>query len=242
MTDPAALDAPIAFVAGLLSFLSPCVLPLVPSYLGFLTGMNLDEMTGRRWLALAHATCFVIGFSLIFLALGATATALGFALKQHQVWLTRIGGALIIAFGLVCLGVIRMPTLMADRRLHLADKPLGFLGSVLVGMTFAAGWTPCIGPVLGGVLSMAGSEGDLHHGLLLLGAYSAGLAVPFLVAAWALGAFLAWFQRFRKFLPWVMRLSGALLVLVGILMISGEFTRLATLMQGWTPAFLRERL
>jgi len=242
VTDPAALDAPIAFAAGLLSFLSPCVLPLVPSYLGFLTGMNLDEMAGRRWLAVAHAVCFVIGFSLIFLALGATATALGFALKQHQVWLARIGGGLIIIFGLVCLGVIRMPTLMADRRLHLADKPLGFLGSMLVGMTFAAGWTPCIGPVLGGVLSMAGSAGDLRHGLLLLGAYSAGLAVPFLVAAWALGAFLAWFQRFRKFLPWVMRLSGALLVIVGVLMISGEFTRLAALMQGWTPAFLRERL
>ena len=242
MNPPATLDFGIAFIGGLLSFLSPCVLPLVPSYLGFLTGMNLDEMEGKRWLALSHAICFVIGFSLVFLALGASATALGFALKQHQGLLQKIGGVLIIVFGLVCLGVIRMPSLMADKRVHLADKPLGYLGSVLVGMTFAAGWTPCIGPVLGGVLGLASSSADVHRGLLLLGAYSLGLAVPFLLAAWALGGFLAWFQKFRRYLPWVMRLSGALLVLVGLLMVTGQFTRLATWMQGLTPAFLRERL
>ncbi|HKV74431.1 MAG TPA: cytochrome c biogenesis protein CcdA [Gemmatimonadales bacterium] len=242
MNPPVTLDFGIAFLGGLLSFLSPCVLPLVPSYLGFLTGMNLDEMEGKRWLALSHAVCFVIGFSLVFLALGASATALGFALRQHQGLLQKIGGVLIIVFGLVCLGVIKMPSLMADKRVHLADKPLGYLGSVLVGMTFAAGWTPCIGPVLGGVLGLASSSADVHRGLLLLGAYSAGLAVPFLIAAWALGSFLAWFQKFRKYLPWVMRLSGALLVLVGILMVTGQFTRLATWMQGLTPEFLRERL
>ncbi len=242
MNPPVTLDFGIAFLGGLLSFLSPCVLPLVPSYLGFLTGMNLDEMEGKRWLALSHAVCFVIGFSLVFLALGASATALGFALKQHQGLLQKIGGVLIIVFGLVCLGVIKMPSLMADKRVHLADKPLGYLGSVLVGMTFAAGWTPCIGPVLGGVLGLASSSADVHRGLLLLGAYSLGLAVPFLIAAWALGSFLAWFQKFRKYLPWVMRLSGALLVLVGILMVTGQFTRLATWMQGLTPEFLRERL
>lgn len=242
MNEPATLDATVAFVAGLLSFLSPCVLPLVPSYLGFLTGMNLDEMEGKRWLALSHAICFVIGFSIIFLLLGASATALGFALKQHQGIVQKVGGVLIIVFGLICLGVIKMPSLMSDKRVHLADKPLGYLGSVLVGMTFAAGWTPCIGPVLGGVLGLASSSTDLHRGLLLLGAYSAGLAVPFLIAAWALGSFLAWFQKFRRYLPWVMRLSGAMLVLVGILMVSGEFTRLATWMQGLTPAFLKERI
>jgi cytochrome c-type biogenesis protein len=242
VSEPVTLSLTFTFLAGLLSFLSPCVLPLVPSYLGFLTGMNLDEMEGKRWLALSHALCFVLGFSLIFLALGASATALGFALKQHQGLLQKVGGVLIIVFGLICLGVFKLPSLMADKRVHLADKPLGYMGSVLVGMTFAAGWTPCIGPVLGGVLGLAGSSTDVQRGMLLLAAYSAGLAVPFLIAAWALGSFLSWFQKFRRYLPWVMRLSGAMLVLVGVLMVSGEFTRLATWMQGLTPEFLKERI
>ncbi|MFL5474540.1 MAG: cytochrome c biogenesis CcdA family protein, partial [Gemmatimonadales bacterium] len=178
MNEPAALGLLVAFAAGLLSFLSPCVLPLVPSYLGFLTGMTLPEVEQRRRVALIHATLFVAGFSLVFILLGATATALGRTLNYYQVWVQRIGGALIVAFGLICLGVIRSPWLYQEHRLQLEHKPVGYLGSALVGMVFAAGWTPCIGPVLGGILSLAASAGDVHRGVLLLAVYSAGLALP----------------------------------------------------------------
>jgi cytochrome c-type biogenesis protein len=232
----------VAFVAGLLSFLSPCVLPLVPSYVGFLTGMTLPELTSRRRLALAHAACFVLGFSLIFILLGASATALGRALKFYQVWLTRAGGVLIMVFGLYCLGVLKLKALQMERRVQLQDKPVGFLGSVLVGIAFGAGWTPCIGPILGAILSLATVETDVARGMGLLAAYSAGLAVPFLLAALAVNAFLDWFQRFRRYLPWVMRMSGVLLVAVGALMVSGEFTRLSGWLQALTPEFLRSRL
>jgi len=232
----------VAFAAGVLSFLSPCVLPLVPSYLGFLTGMTLEEMSGRRRMAMVHALLFVFGFALIFVILGASATALGSALKYYQVWLQRVGGVLIIVFGLYAMGLLKFRFLQMDQRVHLDRKPIGYLGSVLVGMAFAAGWTPCIGPILGGILGMAATQGDVGRGMALLGAYSAGLAVPFLAAAWAMEAFLDWFQKFRKYLPWVMRLSGLLLIFVGLLMVTGEFTRLAGWLQGLTPGFLKGRL
>jgi cytochrome c-type biogenesis protein len=239
---PASLGLVVAFAAGVLSFLSPCVLPLVPSYVGFLTGMTLDETTARRRLAVTHALLFVAGFSLVFVLLGASATALGGALRHYQVWLQRAGGVLIILFGLVCLGVIRVGWMEQERRLQLRDKPIGFLGSALVGMAFGFGWTPCIGPVLGAILSLAATSNDVTRGMLLLGVYSAGLALPFLLAAYALEAFLDWFQRFRKYLPWVMRASGALLVFVGLLLVSGEFTRLAGWLQALTPEFIRSRI
>jgi cytochrome c-type biogenesis protein len=242
VSEPVSLGLFVAFAAGLLSFLSPCVLPLVPSYIGFLTGMSLPEMSGRRRVALTHALLFVLGFSLVFIALGASATALGRALNYYQVWLQRIGGVLIIAFGLVCLGVIRIGALAQERRVQVERKPVGYLGSALVGMAFAAGWTPCIGPVLGGILGLAATSQDLSRGMLLLAVYSAGLAVPFLIAAAALESFLAWFQRFRRFLPWVMRASGVLLIFVGLLMVTGEFTRLAGWLQQFTPGFIREQI
>ncbi len=242
MTDAAPLGLVVAFAAGLLSFLSPCVLPLVPSYIGFLTGMTLEEMAARRRLPLVHATLFILGFTLIFILFGAGATALGRTLRYHELWLQRAGGALIIAFGLVCLGVIRVGALQQERRLHLQAKPVGYLGSVLVGMAFAAGWTPCIGPILGGILGLAAAQETLSRGVVLLTAYAAGLAVPFLAAAWAVESFMAWFQRFRRFLPWIMRASGVLLIAVGALLVTGHFTRLAGWLQEMTPAFLRERL
>lgn len=242
MNEPAALGFLVAFVAGLLSFLSPCVLPLVPSYLGFLTGMTLPEVTVRRHRALLHALLFVGGFSLVFILLGASATALGRALNYYQIWLQRVGGVLIILFGLLCLGVFNLRLLSQERRVQLDRKPLGYLGSALVGMAFAAGWTPCIGPVLGGILGLAATSTDVSRGMVLLAVYSAGLALPFLIAAVAIESFLAWFQRFRRFLPWVMRISGALLLFVGILLVTGEFTRLAGWLQSLTPEFLREQL
>jgi cytochrome c-type biogenesis protein len=242
VSEPAVLGVLVAFAAGLLSFLSPCVFPLVPSYIGFLTGMTLPEMGTRRRVALLHALLFVLGFSLVFVLLGASATALGRALNYYQIWLQRIGGMLILGFGLLCLGLIKSPLLDLDRRVQLEHKPVGYLGSALVGMAFAAGWTPCIGPVLGGILSLAATTADVRRGMLLLAFYSAGLALPFLLAALAVESFLHWFQRFRPLLPWVMRISGGMLVLVGLLLISGEFTRLAGWLQGLTPEFLRERL
>ena len=242
MSEPATLGIAVAFAAGLLSFLSPCVLPLVPSYVGFLTGMTAPEMGGRRHVALLHALCFVAGFSLIFVLLGASATALGRALNYYQVWLQRAGGVLIIAFGLVCLGVVKLEWLTRERRLHIEQKPVGYLGSALVGLAFGAGWTPCIGPVLGAILGLAATSADLSRGMLLLAVYSAGLAIPFLIAAVAVERFLDWFQRFRKYLPWVMRVSGALLVLVGILLLTGQFTRLAGWLQTFTPELLRSQL
>jgi cytochrome c-type biogenesis protein len=242
VTAPDTLGLFVAFAAGLLSFLSPCVLPLVPSYIGFLTGMSLSEMSGRRRVALGHALLFVLGFSLVFVLLGASATALGRALNYYQLWLQRIGGVLIIGFGLVCLGVIRVGFLSAERRVEVEHKPVGYLGSALVGMAFGAGWTPCIGPVLGAILGLAATSQDLGRGMLLLAAYSAGLALPFLAAAVALDSFLGWFQRFRRYLPWVMRVSGVLLIFVGVLMVTGEFTRLAGWLQQFTPEVVREKI
>jgi cytochrome c-type biogenesis protein len=232
----------IAFGAGLLSFLSPCVLPLVPSYLGFLTGMTLEEMGDRRRWAFWHALCFVAGFSLIFILMGAGATALGSTLKYHKVLLAQIGGVLLIFFGLYSIGVVRSAFMDREKRLHLDRKPMGFLGSMLVGMAFAAGWTPCIGPILASILTMGGMSGDVGRGIVLLSAYSAGFAIPFLIAAWAVDSFRAWFQRFRRWMPWVQRASGVLLIIVGLLMVTGEFTRLAAALQALTPDFLRERL
>jgi cytochrome c-type biogenesis protein len=204
--------------------------------------MSLPEMSGRRRAALGHAVLFVLGFSLVFMLLGASATALGRALNYYQVWLQRIGGVLIIAFGLVCLGVIKVGFLNQEHRLQMEHKPMGYLGSALVGMAFAAGWTPCIGPVLGGILGLAATSQDLGRGMLLLAVYSAGLAVPFLLAAVALESFLNWFQRFRRYLPWVMRITGVLLIFVGVLMVTGEFTRLAGWLQQFTPSFIREQI
>ncbi len=232
----------LAFVAGLLSFLSPCVLPLIPSYVGFLTGLTLEELEVRRGTALAHALWFVAGFSLIFIALGATASALGVLLLRSQVWIGRIGGVVVILFGLYLLGVLRPALLMRERKVQLARKPLGYLGSAFVGVTFGAAWTPCIGPILGAILTLAAAQASVGHGAALLTAYSAGLALPFVVTALALDRFLAWFQRFRPYLVWVERIAGGLLILLGLLLVTDRFTLLAGWLQGLTPEFLKSRL
>jgi len=240
--EPAALGLGVAFAAGGLSFLSPCVLPLVPSYIAFLAGMTPPGSEPQRRRALAHALLFVAGFSLVFILLGASATALGRVLNYYQVWVQRVGGALVILFGLLCLGVARPRSLEREYRIQLGRKPVGYLGSALVGMAFAAGWTPCIGPVLGGILGLAATQADVSQGMVLLAAYSAGLGLPFLIAAAAMDAFLEWFQGFRRILPWVMRAAGLLLIVVGILLVTGEFTRLAGWLQALTPESLRRQL
>ena len=232
----------VAFTAGVLSFLSPCVLPLVPSYLSFITGFSLDELGERRHTAMLHAALFISGFTIIFVLLGASATALGLLLTVNRVWLERIGGLLIIVFGLYLLGVFNLTPLARERRIHLQNKPMGYLGSVLVGVAFGAGWTPCIGPILGSILVMTGSRADLGEGMAALFAYSMGLALPFMLAAFGVERFIGWFQRNRRVLPIVSKVSGALLIAAGLLLLTGYFTVLAAWLQGLTPEFLRERL
>ncbi|HEV2750996.1 MAG TPA: cytochrome c biogenesis protein CcdA [Gemmatimonadales bacterium] len=232
----------IAFLAGLLSFLSPCVLPLIPSYVGFLTGLTFEELEVRRGTALLHALWFVAGFSLVFVALGATASALGVVLLHSQVWIGRVGGVIVILFGLYLIGVLRPAFLMRERRIELARKPLGYAGSAVVGITFGAAWTPCIGPILGAILTMAAAQASLTHGAGLLAAYALGLAVPFLLAAVALDRFLVWFQKFRPYIVWVERVAGVLLIVLGLLLVTDRFTLLASWLQGLTPEFVKSRL
>ncbi|MCX5756664.1 MAG: cytochrome c biogenesis protein CcdA [Gemmatimonadetes bacterium] len=232
----------IAFTAGLLSFLSPCVLPLVPSYVTFITGLSVEDVSKSRRTAVTHALLFVAGFTIIFMLLGAGATTLGFVVKQQRVWLARIGGALIIVFGLYLLGVLNIGFLARERRFHLADKPMGYLGTMLVGIAFGAGWSPCIGPILGAILTYTASEADLQRGMLLLFAYSMGLAVPFLAAAFAVEWFLKMFSRFKGYLGYVQKVAGVLLIAVGLLMVTNYFTILATALQALTPEFLRARI
>lgn len=232
----------LAFTAGILSFLSPCVLPLIPSYITFITGMGFEDVTRSRRTTLVHALLFIFGFSLIFVALGIGATALGSLLLAYRDWISRIGGVLVIIFGLYMLGVLRIGAMAKDTRVHLSDKPMGYLGTVLVGIAFGAGWTPCIGPILGAILTYASTSDDLSQGMLLLGTYSLGLAVPFLVSALAIERFLGAFQKFRKHMGTVNRVSGVLLIIVGVLMLTNWFTVLAGYLDSFTPEFLRERL
>jgi cytochrome c-type biogenesis protein len=232
----------IAFSAGLLSFLSPCVLPLIPSYLTFITGLSLEDVTKARRTALVHALLFVAGFTLIFVALGATATTLGRLLLRYRYLVSSVGGALIIVFGLYLLGVLNIGAFMRERRVHLAEKPIGYLGTVVVGIAFGAGWSPCLGPILGAILTLAANSGELSRGLLLLFSYSLGLAVPFLVAALFVDRFLDFFARHKGKLIWVNRVAGGLLVGVGALMVTNRFALLATKLQQWTPDFLLRHL
>jgi cytochrome c-type biogenesis protein len=232
----------IAFSAGLLSFLSPCVLPLVPSYVTFITGMNLEDLHSSRRTTLIHALLFVAGFTLIFLALGAGATMFGQLMLRYRDIISRVGGALVIVFGLYMLGVFNFAFMQRDTRLHLSHKPLGYFGTLVVGIAFGAGWSPCIGPILGAILTMAANEADLQRGLILLLTYSMGLAVPFLAAALAVEKFLAVFARLRHQMVWVNRIAGTLLILVGVLMVTNRFTMLATWLQDFTPAFIRDRI
>ena len=236
------LGVGISFTAGVLSFLSPCVLPLIPSYVSFITGLTLEDVQRARRVALVNSLLFIAGFTVVFLALGATATVLGQLLFRQREWVSRIGGLLVILFGLYLVGAFNVGLFARDRRIHLANKPLGHLGTFLVGMAFAAGWTPCIGPILGGVLTYTASSADLYRGLVLLSAYSLGLAVPFLVAALMIERFMATLRRYRSALAWTSRVSGVLLIMVGLLMVTGSMTVMNSWLQGVTPEFLRSRL
>ncbi len=234
----------IAFGAGVLSFLSPCVLPLVPSYLSFVTGMSLEDLQEGvdRRATLLHSVLFVSGFTGIFLILGASASFLGQFFRLYETWIARLGGLLIIVLGLHLAGVLKLAPLMRERRVHLHDKPAGYLGTLGVGAVFGAGWTPCMGPVLGAILTFAASQEQFWSGVSLLFVYSLGLAVPFLLSALALDAFLRVFARFRRFLPIVQVASGVLLVFLGVLLLTGTFSALSTYLARFTPRFILDRI
>ncbi len=242
MVEPVSLL--IALSAGVFSFLSPCVLPIVPSYLSFVTGMSLEDLRegADRGQTLTYSLLFVTGFSLVFLLLGASASFLGQFFRYYEVWIARIGGALIVVLGLHLAGALRIAPLLREVRIHVADSPTGYLSTVGVGMAFGAGWTPCIGPVLGGILTYAGAQETFWTGFGLLGAYSVGLAVPFLLTAVAMDRFLIFFGRFHRYLGAVQKASGILLVILGLLLLTGTFTALTSWLVPFTPEFLLERI
>jgi cytochrome c-type biogenesis protein len=220
------------------------VLPLVPSYLSFVTGMSLEDLQAGldRRATLVHSLLFVAGFTGIFLLLGASASFLGQFLKVYEIWIARVGGVLIMVLGLHLAGAFRLTPLMREKRIHLHDKPTGYLGTLGVGAAFGAGWTPCIGPVLGAILTYAASQDQFWSGVWLLFVYSIGLAIPFLLSALALDAFLRAFARFRRLLPVVQVASGLLLVVLGLLLVTGTFSTLSGYLTRFTPAFILDRI
>jgi len=229
-------------VAGLASFLSPCTIPLLPSYLSFVTGVSLKEAdqklpAGRRISLILNSVFFIVGFSLVFVVGGAVATSVGSALGHYQVWIERVGGVIIIALGLHLAGLLKVPALQQDTRFQLQDRPAGYLGAVIIGAAFAAGWTPCAGPFLVAVFTMAAQLETVGQGMTLLAAYSAGLALPFLAAALLMGeALLRVIQRASRHVRTVSIIAGVLLVVFGVLLVWGRMGWFFGLMQGLTPA------
>lgn len=247
MAQSVGVTSVVAFTAGLFSFLSPCVLPLVPSYLSFIAGMSLQELkTGRtaqmRRAIVLNAVLFILGFSAVFITLGASFSLLGQLLLGSIELLRKAGGVLIILFGLYIAGILRLPFLMREHRLQLEKRPAGYLGSILVGVAFGAGWTPCVGPILGSILTLAGTSATAGRGVTLLSAYSLGLGVPFILSALAFNGFSQFLQRFRPYIRLVEVGSGVFLVLIGVLLFTGYLTLLNSYLISITPAWLWERL
>ncbi len=219
-----------AVLAGALSFLSPCVLPLVPPYLCYVSGLSLDDLANderaiahhHRAKVLAAALCFVLGFTTVFVLLGATASAAGQVLRQYMPLFTQLAGVAIIIMGLNFLGLFRLAFLARDTRYHHQGEGVTLLGAYGIGLAFAFGWTPCIGPVLAAILSVAGSTESVSKGMALLAVYSLGLGIPFLIAAFSLDAFLGFFKKFRRHLPLVEKAMGALLIVTGIMFLTGS--------------------
>ncbi len=242
-----------AFGAGLLSFLSPCVLPLIPGYLSYISGLSLDQLRGapggggagvavaappeaRRQVVLA-SLAFILGFSLVFVALGASASYIGQFLTSRLTLLGRIAGAIIILFGLHTMGVLRIEWLYQEKRVQTTKRPAGFVGAVLVGSAFAFGWTPCLGPILAGILAVAATQNTVGHGVRLLAAYSLGLGVPFLATALAINRFFAAFAKIRRHYHAIEVASGALLVVIGVLIFTNRFTVIAQWLSPYLPVY-----
>ena len=225
---------PVAFVAGLLSFLSPCVLPLIPTYAGVITGLSMNELSSTapearqraRRATFTNGLLFVAGFSAVFIALGASATLLGGWLIEYRAWIARIGGVILLVLGLHLLGLLRIPWLDRTVRLETGSQRAGGTGAFLIGVAFGAGWTPCIGPALAGILTIAAATASVREGVLLLAVYSLGLAIPFLAATAALDRFMAESGRFRRWLPRLQQASGVLVLIVAVILLTDSMTRL----------------
>lgn len=217
----------VALLAGVLSFLSPCVLPIVPPYLAYMGGISMGEMTGQgaaRRRVILPALFFVLGLSTIFLLLGFTASAFGAFVLNNQVLLARISGAVVIVFGLHFLGVFRIPLLDREMRMDAGEQGGGALGAYVLGLAFAFGWTPCIGPQLGAILSLAAQEGSMERGTLLLGVYALGLGLPFLLAAVFIERSMTLMAKLKRHMKLIERLMGGLLIIVGLALVTGAFT------------------
>lgn len=230
-----------AFIAGFLSFLSPCVLPLIPSYITYITGLSFSDLQAEhpshkvRQQTIIHSLCFIAGFTCVFVLLGASATFIGSFLQTHMDILQRVGGVLIIIFGIHVTGVFDIGILLGEKRLAIHRKPAGFFGSFVVGIAFAAGWTPCIGPILASILMVAATESTVYRGIFLLLAYSMGLAIPFFISALALHQFLVLFARFKKYIRMFEIFTGVFLIVVGILIFTNNlslFSRYSTIWFG----------
>ena len=232
-----------AFAAGFLSFVSPCVLPLIPGYISFVSGVSMEEIRGdtapatSRVQVFMTSLAFVIGFSIVFVALGASATAVGKFLFARLPLLSKVAGGILIVFGLHTMGVFRLAFLDVEKRVHAQRKPAGPLGAMLVGVAFAFGWTPCIGPILGGILAIAGSKDSVWEGVTLLAVYSLGLGIPFLLTSLAINQFFGAVKRIRRYYHAIELTSGALLVVIGVLIITGQLTIIVRLLQPYLPTF-----
>ncbi len=234
-----------AFAAGILSFVSPCVLPIVPPYLCYLAGVSISEFQDDRAPPLvnlrifASALAFVTGFTIIFVSFGASATWLGQFVQGHMRWLSMLAGALIILMGLHFLGLLRIGLLYREARVDVQRKPVGLPGAFVMGLAFAFGWTPCVGPVLAAILFTAGAQENVAQGIALLSAYSLGIGVPFLAAAAFSGAFMRFMVRFRAHLGSVEKIMGGFLVLTGLLFITGSMNRIANFILEYWPTLGR---
>ncbi len=221
----------ISALAGMLSFLSPCVLALVPAYIGYLGGRSITpggKIIENRWVTFSHGIAFVLGFSIVFILLGAAASAVGALLYDMRQWIARIGGIVVIIFGLHTMGLITIPFLDYDTRKQVQPNPrLGYLSSALMGVFFSAGWAPCVGPVLGAVLTLALNSARITEGVVLLSAYSVGLAVPFLLAALGIGRVAELMRRYGKVVHYLSIATGVILVIVGVMLLTGTLERLA---------------
>ena len=219
----------VAFIAGLVSFLSPCVLPLIPTYVAFVTGFSLKELqdthkdSAMLKKMIINSLAFILGFSTIFIMLGASASFIGQFLNDHKSIIAKVGGFVIIFLGIFMTGIFKLQPLLKEKRFHITKKPLGLLGTFLVGVTFAAGWTPCVGPILGSVLVVAGTSGEMLRGVILLTAYSLGLGIPFFVSTLAIGWLLSFNKKVMKYMNIVSILAGILLIIIGVLMVTGKF-------------------
>ena len=285
-SDITTIGIPIAFVAGILSFLSPCILPIIPSFVAFITGMSSDELLNKnnkrksisekdeessltggsnvdikadvsgieaaaeeefekqesiQKISIIKSTTFIrgclfiFGFSLVFVALGASITAIGSVFHEYSRWIEIIGGIMIIIFGLNLLGILKIPGAQRDRGYKFTQRPAGHVGSLLIGMGFGAGWTPCIGPILASILTVAAVTTSLYDGILLLVVYSCGLAIPFILSALAIDKYLVTYKKLNKYMPWIHRISVALLMVMGVLLLTGYLTIITTSLAGTFP-------